>query len=386
MVASLLMLSLRSLPQRKVALLAMFVGVGTTVGVFIAVLAMAQSLTDMLNSNADPSRVIVLSKDALWEEASFLSREAVAQVSLSRCIARAPNGGAAMSPLALASVTLFGPDDSVTGVAIRGYHPDWLQSGLQLLDGRWPQAGLHELAVGVVGAAGERASQAVAAIGSKILVNAHMWTVVGVFESETSLAGAFLADAEALINEYGRNGYNAVSAILATDCDAHTLQDGLRTAGLEVDVVTEPEYAAQVVEVLDTFRTMSLVVGVPMAFGAIFCVFGVASMAVRERRRELGVLVAMGFRPAVAAMAVVVEFMLVAGACAVLSCVVVAAVMSGELITFGVSTASLTFAWQSSASLFATAVIFAGIGALVGAIVPAVRLSRRTTRQLLESQ
>lgn len=379
MVASLLMLSLRSLPQRKVALLAMFVGVGTTVGVFIAVLAMAQSLTDMLNSNADPSRVIVLSKDALWEEASFLSREAVAQVSLSRCIARAPNGGAAMSPLALASVTLFGPDDSVTGVAIRGYHPDWLQSGLQLLDGRWPQAGLHELAVG------EWAPPA-AAIGSKILVNAHMWTVVGVFESETSLAGALLADAEALINEYERNGYNAVSASLAADCDADALQGDLRSAGLEVDVVTEPEYAAQVVEVLDNFRTMSVVVGVPMALGAIFCVFGVASMAVRERRRELGVLVAMGFRPAVAAMAVVVEFMLVAGACAVFSCVVVAAVMSGELITFGVSTASLTFAWQSSASLFATAVIFAGIGALVGAIVPAVRLSRRTARQLLESQ
>lgn len=382
MVASLLMLSLRSLPQRKVALLAMFVGVGTTVGVFIAVLAMAQSLTDMLNSNADPSRVIVLSKDALWEEASFLSREAVAQVSLSRCIAPAPNGGAAMSPLALASVTLFGPDDSVTGVAIRGYHPDWLQSGLQLLDGRWPQAGLHELAVGVVG---EWAPPA-AAIGSKILVNAHMWTVVGVFESETSLAGALLADAEALINEYERNGYNAVSASLAADCDADALQGDLRSAGLEVDVVTEPEYAAQVVEVLDNFRTMSVVVGVPMALGAIFCVFGVASMAVRERRRELGVLVAMGFRPAVAAMAVVVEFMLVAGACAVLSCVVVAAVMSGELITFGVSTASLTFAWQSSVSLFATAVIFAGIGALVGAIVPAVRLSRRTARLLLESQ
>ena len=380
--ASLLALSLRSIPQRKALMLVIAVGVGVTVGIVVAVLAMAQSLTGALYAGADASRVIVLSEGAQWEGASYLSKESVATVSFSPCIAATPDGNADVSPVALAAVTLYGPGESVHGMAIRGYRADWFEPRLQLAAGRWPKAGLHELAVG------QWAAQAIerTRLGEEILVNAHKWRVVGVFESDTPLGGMFVADAESVLDEYGRAGYQSAVATLAEDCDASALRDDLKTRGLTVDVISEVDYAAQTVEALDTFRTLTLVVAVPMSLGAAFCIFGVASTAVHSRRRSTGVLRAIGFGQGAIAAAIVVEFMALAGVCALLACVGVSIFMSGELITFGVEGTSLTFEWQSEGSLFGAAVALAVLASILGACIPAVRLARMPIGRVLNVQ
>ena len=377
--ASLLALSLMSIPQRKVLVLVVAVGVGVTVGIVVAVLAMAQSLTGVLHAGADASRVIVLSEGARWEGASYLPKESMAMVTLSPCIAATPDGSTDVSPVALAAVTLYGPGENVRGMAIRGYRADWFESRLQLAAGRWPKAGLHELAVG------QWAAQAIdrTRLGEEILVNAHKWRVVGVFESDTLLGGVFVADAESVLDEYGRAGYQSAVATLTEDCDASALQDDLKTRGLNVDVINEIDYAAQSAGALDTFRTLTLVVAVPMSLGAAFCIFGVASTAVHGRRRSTAVLRAIGFGRLAVAAAIVVEFMLIAATCALLACVAVSIFMSGELITFGVEGTSLTFEWQSEGSLFGAALALAAVASLLGACIPAVRIARMPVGQVL---
>lgn len=377
--ASLLALSLMSIPQRKVLVLVIAVGVGVTVGIVVAVLAMAQSLTGVLHAGADASRVIVLSEGARWEGASYLPKESMAMVALSPCIAATPDGSTDVSPVALAAVTLYGPGENVRGMAIRGYRADWFEPRLQLAAGRWPKAGLHELAVG------QWAAQAIdrTRLGEEILVNAHKWRVVGVFESDTPLGGVFVADAESVLDEYGRAGYQSAVATLAEDCDASALQDDLKTRGLNVDVISEIDYAAQSAEALDTFRTLTLVVAVPMSLGAAFCIFGVASTAVHGRRRSTAVLCAIGFGRLAVAAAIVVEFMLIAAMCALLACVAVSMFMSGELITFGVEGTSLTFEWRSEGSLFGAALALAAVASLLGACIPAMRIARMPIGQVL---
>ena len=377
--ASLLALSLMSISQRKVLVLVIAVGVGVTVGIVVAVLAMAQSLTGVLHAGADASRVIVLSEGARWEGASYLPKESMAMVTLSPCIAATPDGSTDVSPVALAAVTLYGPGENVRGMAIRGYRADWFEPRLQLAAGRWPKAGLHELAVG------QWAAQTIdrARLGEEILVNAHKWRVVGVFESDTPLGGMFVADAESVLDEYGRAGYQSAVATLAEDCDASALQDDLKTRGLNVDVISEIDYAAQSAEALDTFRTLTLVVAVPMSLGAAFCIFGVASTAVHGRRRSTAVLRAIGFGRLAVAAAIVVEFMLIAATCALLACVAVSIFMSGELITFGVEGTSLTFEWQSEGSLFGAALALAAVASLLGACIPAMRIARMPVGQVL---
>ena len=377
--ASLLALSLMSIPQRKVLVLVIAVGVGVTVGIVVAVLAMAQSLTGVLHAGADASRAIVLSEGARWEGASYLPKGSMAMVTLSPCIAATPDGSTDVSPVALAAVTLYGPGENVRGMAIRGYRADWFEPRLQLAAGRWPQAGLHELAVG------QWAAQAIdrTRLGEEILVNAHKWRVVGVFESDTLLGGVFVADAESVLDEYGRAGYQSAVATLTEDCDASALEDDLKTRGLNVDVISEIDYAAQSVEALDTFRTLTLVVAVPMSLGAAFCIFGVASTAVHGRRRSTAVLRAIGFGRLAVAAAIVVEFMLIAAMCALLACVAVSIFMSGELITFGVEGTSLTFEWQSEGSLFGAALALAAVASLLGACIPAMRIARMPIGQVL---
>ena len=377
--ASLLALSLMSISQRKVLVLVIAVGVGVTVGIVVAVLAMAQSLTGVLHAGADASRVIVLSEGARWEGASYLPKESMAMVTLSPCIAATPDGSTDVSPVALAAVTLYGPGENVRGMAIRGYRADWFEPRLQLAAGRWPKAGLHELAVG------QWAAQAIdrTRLGEEILVNAHKWRVVGVFESNTLLGGTFVADAESVLDEYGRAGYQSAVATLTEDCDASALQDDLKTRGLNVDVINEIDYAAQSAEALDTFRTLTLVVAVPMSLGAAFCIFGVASTAVHGRRRSTAVLRAIGFGRLAVAAAIVVEFMLIAATCALLACVAVSIFMSGELITFGVEGTSLTFEWQSEGSLFGAALALAAVASLLGACIPAMRIARMPVGQVL---
>ena len=251
---------------------------------------------------------------------------------------------------------------------------------MRLTAGRWPRPGLHELAVGHWAASAIPGTS----LGQRILVNAHMWSVVGVFESETALAGTFLADSEAILDEFGRDGYNAVVARLADDCNHAALQESLTARGLDVDVVKDVDYAARSVAALGTFRTLAAVVGIPMSLGAIFCVFGVASMAVQTRKRELGTLLAIGFSPSTVATALVLEFVLVGAMCATVACAMLTFAMSGELITIGVETTSLTFEWHSSTLVFLTALMASGVAALLGASVPAFRTSRLPVTRVLD--
>ena len=376
--ASLLALSLMSIPQRKVLVLVVAVGVGVTVGIVVAVLAMAQSLTGILHSSADASRAIVLSEGAQWEGASYLPKQAMAAISQSQCLAATADGDVDMSPLALGAVTLYS-GENVHGMAIRGYRADWFQPRLPLVAGHWPKAGLHELAVG------QWAAEAIdgTGLGEEILVNAHKWQVVGVFDSDTPLGSVFVADAEAMLDEYGRAGYNSAVLSLSKDCSVDALQEDLTSRGLNVDVVSEVDYAAQSAEALDVFRTLTLVVAVPMSLGATFCIFGVASTAVHGRRRSTAVLRAIGFGRLAVAAAIVVEFMLIAATCALLACVAVSIFMSGELITFGVDGTSVTFEWQSAGSLFAAALALAAVASLLGACIPAMRIARMPVGQVL---
>lgn len=376
---ALLVLAFQLLPQRKMPVAILGIGVGVTVGIFTIIVAMAESLTRTLQMGSDPSTFLVLSEGAQWEGSSFLSRELYARMAQAKCIAERPGGTAHFGPVALAAVTLFGPDGSATGLEIRGIQPKTFPEATTLVAGRWPRAGLHELAVG------SSAEQEVpgAALGDEVLVNARTWPIVGVFTTDSALAGAFITDAESLVDAYGRQGYNVAVGKLDPECTFDLLTAELESLGVDVDVVPSEVYLEQVNAVIGTFRLLAIVVGIPMAIGAACCSFGVAATVVHTRRRDLMLLLALGLGPSSVAGALVAEIVVIAAACSAVASTLAAFAMSGQLISVGVELTSLIFEWRSSFTMYLTGIATASLTSMFGALVPTVRVVRMDTMRVM---
>lgn len=96
---ALLMVSLRSVPQRWGSCLVGIIGIAGVVGVMVSVTAMSGALQRTVKDAGEPTRAIVLRSGAESEGASTLMREAVAAVQSAPGVAKAGD-----TPLASAEV------------------------------------------------------------------------------------------------------------------------------------------------------------------------------------------------------------------------------------------------------------------------------------------
>jgi putative ABC transport system permease protein len=305
--------ALASLLAHPVRALVGAVAIGLVVAATSLLGALASRLERALAETADARNLVVLSAGAAGEATSVIARPRVGELAHRAGVAAAADG----TPLALPELVIemrVGRASGMTAAAVvRGVEPvaAELHERLRLREGRWPRRGASEVMVGAALAARLGGIRP----GDHIELGRAAWRVVGVFTAAgvTYEDEAWL-DLDDLANDAGRIGTTSIVRIRTTSQDARDALAAAVAAASEpaLDAFPEPAFYRRQAEAARTLRGLVVLLAVLAGTAASAGLANLFHASVDRRRREIGVLRALGFGRAWVVGAVEIEALAVA--------------------------------------------------------------------------
>ena len=372
------LLNLRSIPQRLGASLVIVIGIGGVVGVLVAMLSMAQGLSKTLNATGSPERVVVLRGGANAEISSFLDRASNTLIRQDPAVARlADTLPAASGELIIVTEVPRVGQRSGANVSLRGVEPSGfvLRPELRIVEGRRFKPGLRELIVG----AGAKRQFSGLAVGQTLRLRGSSWTIVGVFETGDAHESELWADTETAQSAFGRGGYSSVLLRLGDVAAFDALKERLTSnPQLNVDVFREPDYfGAQSAGLIRQIGFITNIVAVIMGLGALFGALNTMYAAVSSRTAEIGTLRALGFGRAPVVASVMAEAMALSLAGGLLGAGVAYLLFNGYSVsTLGSGFTQVAFNFAVTPALLFQGLSWALAIGFIGGLMPAVRAAR----------
>ena len=381
--------NLRSARARWASSLVAVLGIAGTVGVFVAMLALARGFKATVASSGLPQNAIVQRAGADTEMTSNL---AIADV---RAIEDAPQVARRGSePLVSAEVVVIAAlplrgTTSDANVQMRGISPRVLaiRDNVRVVQGRFVQPGLYELVVGKNAAGAYEGLD----LGGSVRIGPGTWRVVGIFDAGGSAFDSEVwADADVLNANYQRPPgiFQSATARLRSAGDFDAFKAVVeRDPRLKVQVAREPAYYERQSQTVTTLITvLGGLVAVVMGLGAILGALNTMYSAVAERAREIAVLRALGFGRASVVLSFVIEALCIALVGGIIGCIAVLPVNGVTTGTMNWQTFShLSFAFRITPDLLTLGLMFAVVMGLLGGLPPAIRASRANVAMALRA-
>jgi putative ABC transport system permease protein len=371
--------NLRSLRIRWVSAIVAVLGIAGTVGVFVAMLALAKGFQATLVGSGSAGNALVRRAAATSEMESVLTLDNV------RIIENAPGVARGEAPLLSPEAVVIAAfplkrTGTDANVQVRGVSPRVLEvrSNVKIIAGRLFQTGLNELVVGK----NVTSSYAGLAPGKTVRFGGNTWTVVGVFDAGGSAFDSELwCDANILNQVYQRprNLYQSLTVKLTSPAAFQKFKDALTSdPRLNVQVDREVDYYDKQSRMLTRLITvLGTIVAMVMGVGAVFGALNTMYSAVIERTREIATMRALGFSVGSVVISFVIESMCIALVGGLLGC---AAVLPLNHLTTGAMNwqtfSYLAFAFSITPPLLAGGIAFALLMGLLGGLPPALRAAR----------
>jgi putative ABC transport system permease protein len=371
--------NLNSLRVRWTSTVVAVLGIAGTVGVFVAMLALAKGFKTTLVASGSPRNALLLRGGATSEMSSAISLDQVRIIEDAPGVARDSSG-----PLVSPEVVVIAPFPlKATGtdanVQVRGVSPKALTvRNIKVVTGRFFQPGLDELVVG----RNVASTYAGFGLGNTVKFGGGTWKVVGVFDAGGSAFDSEVwCDSNVLNGVYKRpqNNFQAVTAQLTSPEAFERFKDTLTSdPRLTLDVEREIEYYDKQSRSLTTLITvLGSLVALVMGVGAVFGALNTMYSAVAERSREIATMRALGFGASSVVTSFIFEALCIAFVGGAIGCL-------GVLPLNGMTTGAmnwqtfshLAFAFRVTPPLLLGGVIFALIMGLAGGVPPAVRAAR----------
>jgi putative ABC transport system permease protein len=381
--------NLRSARERWLSSVVAVLGIAGTVGVFVAMLALARGFKATVTSSGLPQNAIVQRSGADTEMTSIITAEDVHAVEDLPQVAR-DGDQALVSPevVVMAPIPLreTGTD---ANVSVRGVSPRVLgvRDNVKIVEGRFIQPGLAEAVIGK----GARHAYEGLDLGATVRMGAGTWTIVGVFDGKgTAFDSEVWADGSVLDGFYQRptNVFQSATVRLRSkddfDAFAATLKGDPR---LNVQALRETEYYEKQSQLITTVITvLGTLIAVVMGLGAVFGALNTMYSAVSERSREIAVLRAIGFGGAAVVLSFFVESLVIAFVGGLVGCVAVLPVNGLTTGTMNWQTFShLAFAFRVTPDLLGFGMVFALLMGALGGLPPAVRAARANVAHTLRA-
>jgi putative ABC transport system permease protein len=372
--------NLRSIPERMGSALTAAVGIAGVVGVLVGVLAIAQGFRATLVNTASPEVAIVLREGAENEMASGLARDVSRIIADAPGIARNENG-----PIASAELFVIinlpkrgaGTDANVPlrGVQQTAYD---VRGNIKIEQGRPFEPGKNEVIVGT----GAVRSFSGLDLGSEVKMGQVTWKVVGIFSADGGVAESEIwADSEVLAPAYNRSeNFQSVAVRLESKDKFQEFEDALTSdPRLTVKTQLQADFYAEQSKMMTMFiTTIGFFIASLMAVGALFGALNTMYSAVAARTREISTLRALGFGRGPVVASILVESVILSlagGAIGALAAYLLFDGYRASTMNFS-SFSQVTFAFQVTPVLLATAIVFATLIGLAGGILPAIRAAR----------
>jgi putative ABC transport system permease protein len=309
--------NLRSLFVRKSATLLTVFGIGATVAIVSGIFALQQGFRSMFTSGGRADVAVFLRPGANSEGDSQFSRDR--GLKLIKSVPEIAEGshGPLASMEAYLAVLLAPSRGGVTNVPLRGVQQATFEirkDELSIVDGRNFTPGADELIVGT--RLVDRIQNC--RIDDVIVLNKTPYRVVGVFDHPGQFGGEIWGDLDRLLASMGRYGPNRVIAQLepgveigAPDPTEAMFSDDppepvpgslaarlLKDNEVPAKVYSEEQFlTSQTVMLTFMLTGLGLILFVIMGLAAIFTATNTMLSALASRTHEIGVLLAIGYRP-----------------------------------------------------------------------------------------
>lgn len=375
-----LMYNVLSLRARWKTTLIAILGIAGTVGVFVAMLALARGFRAALVTSGSPHNAMVRRGGATSEMDSAITLEEFRIIADSPEVARGSEGPLASPEVVVMAALPLKASGTDANVQVRGVGLRALavHDNVHLTAGRFFEPGMFELLVG------HNANLSYTGLGldQSIQLGGKDWKVVGVFDAGGSaLDSEIWADADLLNPTYQRPRGIAQTVVLrlATDDSLDALKarmegDPRVTARAE----RETDYYARASQQMTGMITiLGSMVAVVMGIGAVFAALNTMYSAVSERSREIATLRALGFGTSSVVVAFLCEALFIAAVGGIVGCIAVLPVNGLTTGTLNFQTFShISFAFRITLPLLGLGLGFALLMGLVGGLPPALRAAR----------
>lgn len=372
----LLRYNLRSLVVRRGGTALSVMSIGFSVGILVLVLALARGFELSLSRTGRTDNLIVLSKGATSEGESNITRNNARLLRAFPGVALGPGGESLAAPECYAALNLAREGGGTANFTLRGVSAASfsLRDFVTIPSGRRFQPGTNEVVVGKSLLGRIRGCR----VGGVIDLQDVEWPVVGVIDSHGGAYDSEIwCDAEVFLQELNRPGYQTV-ILRRGDPVAASAHDTLVEAltadpRLEVKVMNEPDYFASQSGLLGTVLTYVgyFIAGV-MATGAAFGTAVTLLASLAERSREIGTLLALGFRPRQVVFGFLVESLLLGLAGGVVGVLLALPVNNVATGTMNWQTwTEQAFAFRITGGVIAAAVTFSTLIGVLSGLIPA---------------
>jgi putative ABC transport system permease protein len=389
--------NLRSLFVRKSATLLTILGIGATVAIVSGILALQQGFSTMFTAGGRDDVAVFLRPGATNEGDSQFSRDRGLQLIKTTPEIAVNESGPIASMEAYLAVLLAPDRGGVTNVPLRGVQPmtfELRRDELKIIEGRNFTPGSDELIVGkrLVGRIAN------CSLGDTIVLNKTPFKVVGVFDHPGQFAGEIWGDLDRLMSSMGRYGPNRVvaqlkpgteigapnpTAVMFSDDPPEPVAGSMADRLLHDPVVPAKVYsekqflASQTVMLTGILGGLSFILGLIMGLAAIFTATNTMLSAISARTHEIGILLAMGFRPFPIFLSFLFEALVLGLIGGIAGCLMALPFNGLKAGTMNFQTfTEMAFAFRVTPLVLIVAVIFSLVLGLAGGAWPAWRAAR----------
>ena len=379
-VLTMVVLTLRTVPQRAGSSLVAVTGVAGVVVVFVAVLSIAEGFQAALAGAGSPDTAIVMRGGSDTELSSGLPLESTRVIKDAPGVRRSAEGVVASAELFVVVDVPKRSTGTPANVPLRGVEPAAFEvrDEVRIVEGRTFRPGTNEIIVGRSAAA----QFAGIDLGSTQRWGESAWEVVGIFEAGGTIAESEIwCDARVLQPAYRRgDSFQSVYARLESADAFDTFKDAL-TTDPRLDVMVEREedyYLGQTQTVTAIITGIAGVIALLMGIGAVFGAINTMYTAVAARTREIATLRALGFSSGPVVISVMAESVALAVVGGLLGGLLAYAGFNGyQTATINWQTFSqVAFAFRVTPALLVQGITWAVVMGFFGGLFPALRAAR----------
>lgn len=374
--------NIRNLVVRRTTTTAAALGVGLVVFVLAAAMMLNEGLARTLDQSGSADTAIILRKGSDSEMPSSIEERALSLIKVAPGVKQGSDG----QPLVLGEsvVVLFSELANGKGksnATLRGVPLDRVQAfrpEVKITQGKMAAAGGDEVIVGTRLVGRFKGFE----VGQTIELRKNRAVkVVGVFEAAgSSFESELWGDVDYVRQAFGRDG---VVSSVRVRLESPGMFDGFEIAveqdkQLGLEAMDEPDFYRKQSENTSIFimavgTLIALFFSIGAMIGAMITMYG----SVAHRRREIGVLRALGFSKS----AILVSFLFESTLLALIGAVAgsIAALGMGmvkfSLLNF-TTFSEIVFEFHATPEILVRAVIFGGVMGIVGGFFPAIRAAR----------
>jgi putative ABC transport system permease protein len=375
-----LIYNLESVRVRWASTVVAVLGIAGSVGVFVAMLALARGFQAALVSSGSERNAMVRRAGATSEMDSAITLEQLRAIEDSEEVMRGPDGPLVSPEVVVVAALPLEKTGTDANVQLRGVSLRALavHDTVKIVEGRFFTPGLFEL---TVGKNAKHAYRGVA-VGDEVKFGGATWKVVGSFDAGGSAFDSEIwCDANLLNATYQRPTgiHQSVAArLVGEDAVAPLERRFAADPRMKVRVERETDYYRRASQQMTTFITvLGTLVALVMALGAVIAALNTMYSAVAERSREIATIRALGFGEGSVVLSFVIEALLVALAGGIIGCLVALPLNGLVTQTMNFQTFShLSFAFRVTPGVIGWGIVFALLMGLVGGLPPAIRAAR----------